>query len=284
MKKLILSVAASAVLYCAQGQDHQANVKAMLDAENSFARMSKEQTTKKAFLQYLSDSSVMFDQSKPVKGRKSWEEKKENNALLFWWPVFAGVSNDGNLGFSTGPWEYAATKSDKPQYFGYYATVWEKMADGSWKMAADIGVSLPKAEENIPSLSISAPPSKATFKTGDDAKKDLYQHARQYDSRLNSANCSVLATYYAKDARLLRENQFPYINIETYQVEKDVRYIFTTTGVGMSSSNDLGYTYGTASSTIRENGADKNIHHYFMKVWKREGDEWKIVLDVLGGA
>jgi ketosteroid isomerase-like protein len=285
MQKQLPVLAACLLISCwCSAQSVDPKVKAMLDAENAFASMSKEKSTKQAFLQYLSDSSVMFDQLKPVKGKKSWQERAESNSVLFWWPVFAGISQDGKLGFSTGPWEYSKSKTDPPSFFGYYATVWEQLADGSWKMAADIGISLPKAEDKSPALVVSKNQGSAKPTDIGDAKHLLWKHALEYDLKLNSSNCTLLPMYYTNDARVLRENRFPYITVEQYQDDTKATYRFNTTGMGMSATADLGYTYGVASAVVAENGNERQIHHYFMKVWKLENGEWKIVLDVLGGA
>lgn len=259
----------------------------MLDAENAFARMSKEKNTKTAFLAYLSDSSVMFDQSRPVKGRKSWEQKKEGKELLFWWPAFAGISADGKLGFTTGPWEFSPSRTQQAVAFGHYATVWEKGQDGSWKMAADIGISIPEAhKENLPLTfsSCQSSPEKNHLQSADPVKKDLWQLALGYDDKLRSGKFSLLADYCAKDIRILRENQFPYVNVPSFSEGQDRRFDFQTTGIGMSSSLDVAYTYGIASSHKLSEAESQKTHHYFMKVWKRENDQWKVVLDVLGGA
>ncbi len=284
MKKILLLSAALFAMVSLRAQDETEKVKKMLDAENAFARMSKEENTKKAFLEYLSDSSVMFDQSRPVKGMKSWQERKENNSVLFWWPVFAGISTDGKLGFSTGPWEFSASKSDKPSAFGYYATVWEQQPDGKWKMAADIGVSLPKAEDKNPPLTISKAKKNSKEVSAANAHKELLDLAVSYDKLINGSDRSVAPSYFTKDARLLRENEFPYLDVFSYTASKNSKFQFTTSGAGIAVSSDLGYTYGTASSVVTEGGVSKNIHHYFMKVWKKENNQWKIVLDVLGGA
>ena len=61
---------------------------------------------------------------------------------LVWHPVSAVAAASGELGYTIGRWEsrvlgaagqWTATGS------GNYVTVWHQQADGSWKVAVDIG-------------------------------------------------------------------------------------------------------------------------------------------------
>jgi hypothetical protein len=64
--------------------------------------------------------------------------------LLAWQPIFARVSIAGDLGYTTGPWEYKDNiKDEKPSGYGNFVTVWKKQADGSWKFVVDLGISHP---------------------------------------------------------------------------------------------------------------------------------------------
>ncbi|MET0392316.1 MAG: nuclear transport factor 2 family protein, partial [Chitinophagaceae bacterium] len=142
MKKIILA-ALVALQTTSYGQTPDELFRSLVDAENSFAARSAAEGTKTAFLAYLTDSTVLFEKGKPIKGKGSWQNRPAGNSLLFWWPVFAGISADGNMGFSSGPWQWSANRdSAQPAAQGYYATVWQKTGDG-WKLAADIGISLP---------------------------------------------------------------------------------------------------------------------------------------------
>ena len=59
---------------------------------------------------------------------------------LSWTPTSVEAAKSGDLGFSSGTYEFSfkdpsgKTISDK----GKYVTVWEKQADGSWKVVRDI--------------------------------------------------------------------------------------------------------------------------------------------------
>ena len=59
---------------------------------------------------------------------------------LSWTPTLVEAAKSGDLGFSSGTYEFSfkdpsgKTVSDK----GKYVTVWKKQADGSWKVVRDI--------------------------------------------------------------------------------------------------------------------------------------------------
>src|SRR5688572_12676070 len=167
-------------------QDFSSELQSMVDAENAFAKYSKEKNTRDAFLMYLTDSTVLFDKNGPVKGKKSWTDRSPNSSLLFWRPVLVGISKSGDLGFSTGPWEWSPSKeATEPEAHGYYATIWQKFPEG-WKMALDLGILMPGAEVNAAPLHSSNPKgvsrksaAKATM------KNNFVDVDKNYNNKLN---------------------------------------------------------------------------------------------------
>src|SRR5689334_2711385 len=128
MKKLVIInfLLIQAIAYSQSFTPQQQEV---INAENSFAGLSKSANTVEAFMAYLSDSTIMYDKdNKPVYGMSLYKDRKPNNSLLFWWPVFVGASADGKMGFSTGPWEFSLKRDSLPVAYGYYATLWQKDA------------------------------------------------------------------------------------------------------------------------------------------------------------
>ena len=69
----------------------------------------------------------------------------DKRPLLSWYPAVAGMARAGDLGYTTGPWEFKNDIHDaKPVAWGHFLTVWKKQADGSWKFAIDLGISNPQ--------------------------------------------------------------------------------------------------------------------------------------------
>jgi ketosteroid isomerase-like protein len=145
---LVLAIAALAAAAAAvpprTGGADAAGERAMADADRAFARLSRQQGMRAAFLAYLADDGVIFRPG-PVPGRAFLEARPSPAIELTWTPVYAAVAASGDLGYTTGPYEVRGTGPDRAlEDQGYYVTVWRKQADGSWKVAVDQGVSTPQ--------------------------------------------------------------------------------------------------------------------------------------------
>ena len=121
------------------------NRRALVEMEHAFAKAAATKGTRDAFLEFLADDGIIF-QPGPVNGKKFWGERQPRNGLLSWEPIFADVSRAGDLGYTTGPWEFRPNgPDDQPVAFGQYFTIWKKQRDGSWKAVLDRGVSSEKS-------------------------------------------------------------------------------------------------------------------------------------------
>ena len=283
MKKILLA-ALVALQITSYGQTPDELFRSLVDAENSFAALSKTAGTKTAFLAYLTDSTVLFEKGIPVKGRASWQHRPAGNSLLFWWPVFAGISVNGEMGFSAGPWQWSVNRdSAQPAAQGYYATVWQKTADG-WKMAADIGLSFPDTAMDRTGVYNASGPL-IHYKTRGHAlvKRELLRYDQEYTKRLNRAAVSLLPAYFNTQQSLVgRDGYRPYQPAGRTGIPDTASYHFEQTGGGLSTSETMGYTYGTVKISTRHKGQTMVESKCFLRIWQRV-PEWKIVLDVIGG-
>jgi ketosteroid isomerase-like protein len=132
------------------GQQESARIvnrRALVEMERSFAKAAATNGTRAAFLEFLAEDGIIF-QPGPVNGKQVWNARPNRKGLLSWEPVFADVSSAGDLGYTTGPWEFRPNgPEDKPAAFGQYFTIWKKQSDGSWKAALDRGVTNTKPSE-----------------------------------------------------------------------------------------------------------------------------------------
>src|SRR5882672_7745432 len=151
MKILLLSFLV--ICFCAgsnvaQQKTELNDLKAIVETERAFSRMSEERGTREAFDAFIADDGILFRPT-PVFGKKWMREHplpaSPTRPLLSWQPIFAAVSHAGDLGYTTGPWQYKNDIKDaKPAAFGNFMTVWKKQADGLWKFALDLGISNPE--------------------------------------------------------------------------------------------------------------------------------------------
>ncbi|MEK7264473.1 MAG: hypothetical protein AAB227_00090, partial [Pseudomonadota bacterium] len=107
-------------------------------AERAFAADGYQRGVKLSFLAFSAPDAVIFAPA-PVNAHVSLTASPDQNlseprAHLVWWPLYAGISNSGDLGFTTGP--YAIDENRR----GHYFTIWKKQDGGEWKWVLDAGV------------------------------------------------------------------------------------------------------------------------------------------------
>ena len=259
---------------------------AVADAENNFARTSKEKSTKVAFLANLDPNSVVFSQGNPVNGIEQWTNTPEGPGLLFWWPVFVEAAASGDFGYSTGPYEISRDRNEAPAGFGYYSSVWKKDAQGTWKVVTDMGIAFPKREDTYPTLKTTPNPLKTKGSVNaEKTKTDLLALDRQYVEKLNSTGRSFDAEALSAEARIHRMGNWPCTTPDAIRGldETNKKFKLEQLGGDVASSADLGYTYGKATVTVTRDGNTRELPFNYLRVWKKEQAGWKIVLDVIGG-
>jgi ketosteroid isomerase-like protein len=280
VKKRIMKIATVAffLLVIAQlviAQDFSPQLQSMVNAENSFARLSKEKNMRDAFLANLTDSTILYTKDGPRKGKQIWIDRAPGNNLLFWWPLFVGISAGNDLGFSTGPWQWSESKESQPVAHGYFVSVWKKV-DGEWKLATDSGSSMPGPEPSEGKLHSSNP----TINQG--VNKNILQHIMtvdaQYNKQVKLSEAAFKSEAFSGDAMLKYPRSFP----DYYPFESNTNISkpdFQSHGGEVSRSNDLAYVYGRVYATMENNGAKGQVN--FLRVWKYEKDGWKIVIEVI---
>src|SRR6476659_2820488 len=125
MKKAILLILVVTVVAQAQSALHD-----MVKTEQAFSKMAEEKNMRDAFLAFIADDGLLFRPG-AVNGKQWMQEHpvppSDKNPLLAWQPAFAGMSVSGDLGFTTGPWEFKEDRSDQtPSRYGDFVTVWKK--------------------------------------------------------------------------------------------------------------------------------------------------------------
>jgi len=258
------------------------NRRALVQLERDFAKAAATKGTRDAFLEFLADDGILF-QPGPVNGKKYWTDRPARKGLLSWQPLFADVSRGGDLGYTTGPWEFRPNgPDDSPVAFGQYFTIWKKQSDGSWKAALDRGVA---SDKPIPARIVQFPIDDERITA---VQVDLVRGRQQLLALESELNAIVgqkgIVTGFeqslAEDARILRPNVNPVIG-------KKAALVLWSSYAGtlswqpaqtdISVSGDLGYAYGTfelkKSASVIERGS-------YVRVWKKITGAWRVVVDV----
>jgi ketosteroid isomerase-like protein len=113
--------------------------------EGEFMRAALERGSA-GYMSYYAEVAVELPDGAPAivgkdniaKGMGFLDDK---NNRLTWSAVGADIASSGDLGYTWGNYEFLSKDKDGNQRVehGKYTTVWKKQADGSWKVALDMG-------------------------------------------------------------------------------------------------------------------------------------------------
>jgi ketosteroid isomerase-like protein len=133
----------------------------LVAAERAFSALSVERGMKTAFLTNLAEDAVVFRPA-PTSGMEVWRTRSNPAATLEWAPDYAEISGAGDLGVTSGPWEWRpAPERHQPTAHGHFISVWRRTEDGAWRVAADIGVSHGKPSAGLDAVELVRGPAHA---------------------------------------------------------------------------------------------------------------------------
>jgi ketosteroid isomerase-like protein len=266
----------------------QTALQEMVKTEQAFSKMAEEKNTRDAFMTFIADDGLLFRPG-AVNGKKWMIEHpvppSDKKPLLAWQPSFAGMSASGDMGFTTGPWEFKGDiKDEKASGYGHFVTVWKKQPDGSWRFVVDLGISHPQSGGPQAHWEPADTNKNVKFKPVDETteRKSLLDRDQAYElSELKDGLSKAFTSYASPDVRLYRANSLPFIGRETASTELGKTkgtLMWHTIGGDVSRAGDLGYTHGTyevsdESNTVTERGS-------YVRIWKKENAAWRIVMDV----
>ncbi|MDQ2937596.1 MAG: nuclear transport factor 2 family protein [Acidobacteriota bacterium] len=275
----------------AQKANETSALESVVNTERAFARTSEEKGTREAFMEFIADDGILFRPT-AVKGKQWMTEhplpRSEKRDLLSWQPTFADIAGVGDMGYTTGPWQYKSDIHDaKPIAFGDFLTVWKKQADGSWKFAIDLGISnaqpdQPTGEWRPAKNYKRASPGRLINATSE--ASTLLARDRQFSTVSESSGAQKAFLLYASpEVRVFRNGKFPLIG------EKTAATVLPSLGgswtwvpafADVSMSGDLGYTYGTYQLVTADSSPKVTETGNYFRIWKKSGKTWKVVADV----
>ena len=262
----------------------------LIEVENKFAKMSVDQSIVESFCANLSDSSIVFENGMPVFGLPHWKSRKPVNKYLFWWPEAADVANSGELGYTTGPYEWGSDKSTRiAMGGGYYSSVWKKNRMGEWKIAIDLGSGIYKPGSRTPGpIKVDHPVTEPPGYFIDKPQlKNILSIDEAYNSILSNENKSYLKDRLSTEIRLYRMDAPVMITLDSvpneYGSVPSCNYEFRQSGGEVAVSGEFAFTYGLVNETKFNNFRDSLMKMNYLRIWKYEKVRgWRIVLDVNG--
>ena len=253
----------------------------LADAERAFAAETVKVGFRDGFARFFADDGIGFGPH-PERTRekllKSPPATGPRKVIFNWAPMFGDISAAGDLGYTTGPVLFTdVTENPKPSRHGMYFSVWQKQADGSWKVAIDMGVDTPSAAAPIDTKFVAANKFSSTAASGKSDPADYKLLDQKFWSSI--ARTSPIKAYNSrldKEFRIHRAGVMPITNRNGLAaVALQTKFEFIDGKI--ASSNDLAFTYGkyeTVNHVPLESG-------YYVHVWRRNGSgEWKLVADV----
>jgi ketosteroid isomerase-like protein len=272
----------------ALGQSGGRALQSLIEAERAFSRLSEEKGIREAFLTYLADDSIVF-RPRPVPGRKVYEvAADEPPVLLTWEPAYAEVAPDGDLGYTTGPYQVKdRNKPAEPARYGHYVSLWQRQPSGLWRVVVDVGIRHP--QPGFRPLEVMT--RKETSRPQRPVKVDRFSELNKLlkveaDFSAKAAAEGVPAAYTAfaqDDIRTYRDGSLPQTGIEAIRqaVSKGPGQLTWEPMDGdVSRWGTLGFIFGTVEAREGIAGAAATSSSY-LRIWRKTPDgQWKIALDL----
>jgi ketosteroid isomerase-like protein len=187
-----------------RAEDSTSSLSALVEAERTFAEAAAEYGIRDGFLQFLANDSVIFDPA-PTNGKKLYAAYDDKGKRLIWQPIFAAISRAGDLGLTTGPWEFKKVgNGDTPVAFGQFVSIWKKQRDNSWKVAVDLGIDNP--QPNDPPGEVQLLPAESGELGGDVARRSLEQALKSFADEAKTDSGAAVISAGSNDLRVFREN------------------------------------------------------------------------------
>ena len=266
------------------GEGYEMALTSLVESERAFSSAAAELGIRDAFIANMADDAVIF-RPQVVNAQAFLREQPATPGVLSWEPAFADVGDSGDLGFTTGPWNFAPDPDSEYIAFGQYFSFWKKQSDGTWKVVIDHGTSQPERDA---SQAVRTPVRAATAKTEEDPadiaeiRESLLQRDRAFAAALSTGvTTEILATFAEPSIRLMRNGRPPFYGIESMSelaTETPGSPTWVVLGGDASRSGDLGYTYGeyTVTATTTEEVGN------YVRAWRRSPDgSWRIVVDLM---
>jgi ketosteroid isomerase-like protein len=256
----------------------------LVDAELAFARDGWERGVHEAFLAHFAADGIAFEPA-PVRLRDAWSARPapaDPHAFrLEWKPAQAGVSRSHDFGYTTGPFTAWSVARPDVKRHGVFFSVWQRDAQGAWKVFLDIGVATPSP---VDFAALGASPRPHYAGRGNplaQAGELLEGEANGFGAGANGLTPASYARLLAGDVRLHRDGRPPLASRAS--VARDTAYrlrrvAWTPQDVRIAPSCDLAVTYGAYRETDRASVVHQGSYAH---LWIRDASgDWRLAYDI----
>lgn len=256
------------------------------NTEQAFAKMAQDSGMVLAFLKYLHDDAVVF-RPEPLNGKRWYASRPATTAQLKWWPTYVEAASSGDIGLSTGPYEFRTENSDTvPVYHGHFVSIWRRQANGEFRVMADVGNSYDKPDSIKASLTIgNSDKTQPERKEGTTSELSLAEAESTFSAVTSEEGATAgFLKFFHDNVRVYRDGSLPFVG------KKSAAPVFSDSTTLMSSAaaftdtsqaGDFGYTYGMSRQWVKGKSSGSGIKSSFLRVWRRVDDgSWKVILDI----
>jgi ketosteroid isomerase-like protein len=248
----------------------------LASAERAFARDGLERGIRASFIEHFAPDGLVFE-PEPVRVRETWPTRPAPaNPLalrLEWQPALVDVGRAGDLGYSTGPFRLTDTTGQWPASQGAFFSVWQRQADGRWKVWLDIGGRTPTPLDDAafaPRPRARAGPQPAMHATAS-TLTDL-------DRALSRVDAATFGQRLAIDARRHEEGIAPLVGDAWVRALARTTHAYEPSEARVSASGDLAASYGRITRNAAHGSSRTG---YYCHVWLRDGASWWLAIEAV---
>lgn len=270
-----IPITLTAIVLFTTAASAQKGISGLVNAERGFANFTASHSIKEGFLKYMDSAGIVFQRANPVNARQVYQQQKAGTAILNWRPEFAVISASGDMGITTGPYEFKPGVADSVSGRGSFSSVWQINKEGVWKNMVDLGTSYhvtPAPVNDVHQVVLAEEqPVGSTY-------EEVLAMEQKLNSLIQKKNIVALREYFPEDSRLNRDNYTPLTG--TRAVVSGLEDFARTTVLvpitgNLAESKDLAWFYGTViSGTRKEN---------YLRVWILRKGKWSVIVQTIKG-
>jgi len=244
----------------------------LIAAEGAFADYTAANGIKRGFLAYAADQAFSFRPGPtPIRPRlQAMPDAVPPGEPLRWWPLYAGVANSGDLGFTSGG------VNGPTRYF----TVWLRQEDGRWRWVYDGGVDLAAPLPGSPTDPVvRLAPAAGGAGSPELALAELARIENQLAEAAAEDSAAAHRAWLAADALIAGSPVATLPRTADHEAELarwPARVSLRRQGGVASRDGDLAFTWGEA----RWRDGDSPRWGHYARMWQKQPDGWRMVADL----
>jgi ketosteroid isomerase-like protein len=295
-------VAATACIACGCASLPREAARAELAAaERAFAQDAQARGIRAAFIEHFAPDGLVFEPA-PVRVRETWPTRPAPadplGLKLSWAPRLVDTGLAGDLGYSTGPFELVDASGKRPPGHGAFFSVWQRQADGAWKVWLDLGS---RSDAPLPSSAWTmrplprrdgpgaggvaggagrSVPDGASAHAGAEPPTATATGIMALDTGLSGLAADAIAAHLAEHARRSLDGTPPHIGTDWRDalLREGIRTTYEPAEARVSASGDFAASFGRS---IRQHATGVPVRGYYVHVWLRGDAAWWLAVEAL---